>query len=137
MDTAHPSPMPRPMPRLRVTPDEARRMALDPGRLSARLLAHGTMEVRWYVPPGADPQTPHDRDELYMIASGTAVFVRAEERAPFQDNALLSLAGEERVSVQAGDLLFVPAGTAHRFEAMSPDFGSWMVFYGPEGGEGA
>ena len=31
----------------------------------------------------------------------------------------------------------MPAGTEHRFEDMSQDFGTWMVFYGPEGGEGA
>ena len=40
-----------------------------------------------------------------------------------------------RVAVKPGDALFVPAGTEHRFEAMSLDFGAWMIFYGPEGGE--
>jgi quercetin dioxygenase-like cupin family protein len=39
--------------------------------------------------------------------------------------------------VQPGDALFVPAGTVHRFEAMSAEFGAWMIFYGPEGGEAA
>ena len=32
-------------------------------------------------------------------------------------------------------LLFVPAGMEHRFEDLSEDFGTWVVFYGPAGGE--
>lgn len=136
MDSANPFLMPR----LRVTPDEARRMALEPGQLSTRLMSHGSMELRWYVPQalrpdGDDPQLPHDRDELYVVATGTAVFIRAEETTPFGDDLAISLRGEERVAVQPGDVLFVPAGTVHRFEAMSADFATWMIFYGPEGGE--
>ncbi len=123
------------MPRVRVTPDEGRRAPIPPGGLSARLLAHGSMELRWYAPHAGDPQTPHDRDELYVIVSGTAVFIRAEDRTPFGDEPAMTLHGEERIAVQPGDALFVPAGCAHRFEAASPDFGCWMVFYGPEGGE--
>lgn len=128
------------MPRLRLTPDEARRIAVPAGHLSASLMSHGSMELRWYAPQllsadGADPQQPHDRDELYVIVSGAAVFVRAEDRAPFGDDTTLPIMGEERVSVQPGDALFVPAGATHRFEAASADFGAWMIFYGPEGGE--
>lgn len=115
-------------------------MTVEPGHLSAKLMVHGSMEVRWYAPQaklasGDDPQVPHDRDELYVIVSGTALFIRAEESAPFGDDHDLSLRGEERVAVKPGDALFVPAGTVHRFEAMSADFGTWMIFYGPEGGE--
>ncbi len=123
-------------PTLRVTAEEGRRAPILSGHFSARLLAHGSMEVRWYNPPVVDPQTPHDRDELYFVVSGTAVFVRAEERTAFGDDPAIPLQGDERVAVQPGDTLFVPAGTPHRFEAASPDFGTWMVFYGPEGGEG-
>jgi mannose-6-phosphate isomerase-like protein (cupin superfamily) len=71
------------------------------------------------APRGADPQTPHERDEVYVIAAGRAAFVRATER----------------VAVGANDLLFVPAGMAHRFEEMSEDFAAWVLFYGPVGGE--
>ena len=100
------------------------------------MMQYGSMEVRWYAPRGVDPQVPHDRDELYVIVSGTGVFIRAEESEPFDDSAV-RLRGDERVAVQPGDALFVPAGTEHRFEAMSPDFGAWMIFYGPEGGDKA
>lgn len=34
-----------------------------------------------------------------------------------------------------GDLLFVPAGVVHRFEEFTDDFATWVMFYGPEGGE--
>jgi hypothetical protein len=29
----------------------------------------------------------------------------------------------------------VPAGKAHRFENFTPDFATWVVFWGPQGGE--
>ena len=34
-----------------------------------------------------------------------------------------------------GDLMFVAAGTEHRFEDFSDDLTVWVVFFGPEGGE--
>ncbi|NIR29870.1 MAG: cupin domain-containing protein [Gammaproteobacteria bacterium] len=82
-------------------------------------MRHGTMTLRYYAPRGTDPQTPHDRDEVYVVASGTGWFVNGETRRPFEP----------------GDVLFVPAETVHRFEDFSDDFGTWVVFYGPRGGE--
>ncbi|MBC7801837.1 MAG: cupin domain-containing protein [Gemmatimonadaceae bacterium] len=123
-----------PAPRLRATPSDARHTPNDAGRSTALMLAHGTMELRWFAPREADPQTPHDRDELYIIVSGTGVFMRAVEAQPFDDVAL-PLRGEERVEFAPGDALFVPAGAIHRFETFSDDFAAWIVFYGPEGGE--
>ena len=35
----------------------------------------------------------------------------------------------------AGDLLFVAAGTEHRFEDYSDDLAVWVIFYGPQNGE--
>jgi mannose-6-phosphate isomerase-like protein (cupin superfamily) len=98
---------------------EAARAKIPLGRRSAEILRHGSLEVRWYAPRGSDPQTPHERDELYIVASGKGQFVR----------------GAEKVSFRAGDMLFVPAGMGHRFEDFSGDFAAWVVFYGPEGGE--
>ncbi|HKA89263.1 MAG TPA: cupin domain-containing protein [Haliangiales bacterium] len=90
-----------------------------PGRQTPLLLEHGTLEVRFYQPRGSDAQSPHDRDEVYVVASGSGTFVRAGERFPFV----------------AGDLLFVAAGVPHRFEEFGDDFGVWVMFYGPAGGE--
>ncbi len=93
------------------------------------------MQLRWYAPNHFDPQAPHDRDELYVVVAGSALFMRAEEATPFGEEEGMALHGCEWVLVNPGDALFVPAGTQHRFEAMSPDFGAWVIFYGPEGGE--
>lgn len=123
-------------PKLRATTAEAGNKPNDAGRGTALLLAHGTMELRWFAPKAHDPQTPHDRDELYIVVSGTGVFMRAIESSPFDDQAL-PVQGEDRVSFGPGDALFVPAGTVHRFEEFSADFATWVVFYGPEGGEPA
>ena len=92
---------------------------LAPGRLSALLLAHGSMQLRWYAPKGEDAQTPHDQDEIYVVAAGTGWFRR----------------GAERVAFVAHDALFARAGEPHRFEDCSPDFATWVIFYGPTGGE--
>lgn len=99
----------------------ARTAPLPPGRLSAAIFSHGSLELRWYAPTGSDPQTPHARDELYIVASGNGWFRR----------------GDERFRFGPGDALFVAAGVAHRFEEFSADFGVWVMFYGPEGGEAA
>ena len=120
--------------KLRVTVADARTTPKDAGRSTALLLAHGSMELRWFAPKEHDPQTPHDRDELYIVVSGTGVFMRAVESLPFDDTSL-PIQGEERVRFGPGDALFVAAGTVHRFEEFSEDFASWIVFYGPEGGE--
>lgn len=84
-----------------------------------KLLEHGSMYVEYYVPEGEDLQTPHEQDELYVIDQGSGVFYNDGVRHTFK----------------AGDVLFVPAGIEHRFEVFSVDFATWVIFYGPKGGE--
>ena len=120
--------------KLRTTVADAKTTPADAGRSTALMLAHGSMELRWFAPKQNDPQTPHDRDELYIVVSGTGVFMRGVESLPFDDSSL-PIQGEERVRFGPGDALFVAAGTVHRFEEFSDDFATWIVFYGPEGGE--
>ena len=98
---------------------DAAAMPLPEGRRSAEVLRYGSLEVRHYAPQGSDPQAPHDRDEVYIVARGRGFFVR----------------GAERVAFGPGDMLFVPAGVEHRFEDFSDDFATWVMFYGPAGGE--
>ncbi len=120
---------------LLARPVNARPLPTDPGHPSVRVMAHGSMEVRWFIPQNfGEDHAPHDRDELYFVVSGTATFCRSNEAGPFDEDKL-GLFGEERLPVEPGDVLFVPAGAAHHFRACSPDFGVWAVFYGPEGGE--
>ena len=83
------------------------------------LFAQGTLEIEIYRPVGVDPQQPHKKDELYVIIAGSGTFVHGGQRSPFQQ----------------GDTLFVKAGVPHRFEDFTPDFATWVFFYGPEGGE--
>jgi len=81
--------------------------------------SHGSLVVELYAPRERDIQSPHDRDEVYFVASGSGEFVADGRRSAFA----------------AGDALFVAAGVEHRFEHFSPDFATWVVFYGPKGGE--
>ncbi len=90
-----------------------------PDMLSVPVFAHGTLDVRYYAPRGEDRQTPHSRDEAYVVCSGSAVLVCDDERHP----------------LAPGGFAFVAAGVAHRFEAISEDFAVWVLFYGAEGGE--
>ena len=89
------------------------------GERFAVALAHGTMSVEYYAPVGHDPQTPHEQDEVYFIHRGTGEL----------------LIDGERHSFKPGDCLFVAANVEHRFENFSTDFGTWVVFWGPKGGE--
>lgn len=83
------------------------------------LFERGSLEVEVYAPQGCDRQTPHTRDEVYIVISGTGFFRNGKDRHRFAP----------------GDLLFVPAGVEHRFEEFTEDFATWVIFYGPEGGE--
>ena len=89
----------------------------------AQAFAHGSMSVELFAPGtsglGRDIQQPHEQDELYVVQRGQSEFV---------------LSGE-RTSVQPGDVLFVPAGAEHRFENFNAEFTTWVIFYGPNGGE--
>lgn len=70
--------------RYRATIGEAARRLPGPGgERFAKVLGHGSMEVELYAPRGVDGQIPHSRDELYVMVSGTGVFVNGPERHPF------------------------------------------------------
>jgi mannose-6-phosphate isomerase-like protein (cupin superfamily) len=89
------------------------------GNLAIPVFAHGSMEAELYCPQGTDPQTPHSRDEIYIVAHGEGQFFN----------------GEWVIDVSPGSFLFVPAGVAHHFLNMSDGFAVWVIFYGPDGGE--
>jgi mannose-6-phosphate isomerase-like protein (cupin superfamily) len=89
------------------------------GERFVELFAHGSLSVELYAPRGDDPQSPHTRDEVYVVAAGRGQFSNGAERQPFGP----------------GDVLFVPARVVHRFEEFSDDLAVWVFFYGPEGGE--
>jgi mannose-6-phosphate isomerase-like protein (cupin superfamily) len=111
---------------MKVTPEEL--LARLPGMVTEKwpegerftqALAHGSMSVELYAPVSTDPQSPHSQDELYFVISGAGEFVLEDIRMSFAP----------------GTALFVLAGKAHRFENFTPDFATWVVFWGPQGGE--
>jgi mannose-6-phosphate isomerase-like protein (cupin superfamily) len=89
------------------------------GVWDAEVLRYGTMSVEIFAPKEQDFQTPHEQDELYFIVSGGGEFWLNGETLPFG----------------AGDVIFVPAHVEHRFTTFTPDFVTWVVFYGPKDGE--
>ncbi|MFE2861686.1 cupin domain-containing protein [Sphingobacterium multivorum] len=76
------------------------------------LLDVNNLSVEIYKPHHVDKQKPHDRDEFYVIISGSGIFELDGETTPFQQ----------------GDFLFVPAFVAHRFVEFSADFITWVFF---------
>lgn len=89
------------------------------GKRFATVFERGSLTVEVYAPRGTDPQTPHTRDEVYVVIHGEGFFVNGSSRHRFGP----------------GDFLFVPAGVDHRFEDFTDDLAMWVIFYGPEGGE--
>ena len=99
--------------------DALRKLETVYGVRSVALFEHGSLQVKMYAPRGRDSQTPHPRDEIYVVARGCGAFFDGASRRRFQP----------------GDLIFAPAGSEHRFEDFTDDFAVWVMFYGPEGGE--
>lgn len=91
----------------------------ESGQLFKEMLKNGSLLVEIYKPDKQDLQNPHEQDELYVIISGSGDFILEDEKFDFQ----------------IGDLFFVPAGKEHRFENFTDDFSTWVIFYGPIGGE--
>ena len=83
------------------------------------LLQHGSMQVEYFAPKEVDRQNPHLQDEIYVIIAGESLFYR--------DGVYLAC--------KKNDVIFVPSGMEHRFEDFSEDFATWVIFYGPNGGE--
>jgi mannose-6-phosphate isomerase-like protein (cupin superfamily) len=80
-------------------------------QLSVPDLSVGT----YSIPAGGhDDQTPHTEDEIYVVTTGRA--------------RLVTPTGDAEVG--PGDVLFVPAGEAHRFVDVTEDL-ALLVVFGP------
>ena len=98
-----------------VSLSAARRLPWKPGR-SAEVLIDGDLEIRFTPRPTNGPQVPHLRDEVYIVAAGSARY----------------RCGDDVTAVGAGDMLFAAAHAPHGFEDPSDDFAIWIIFYGPQ-----
>ena len=70
---------------------------------------------RFVAPPGhEDSQDPHSEDEIYFVTAGEAHLILDNRTHP----------------VQAGSVVYVPAGTAHRFTNIRVRI-DVLVFFAP------
>jgi mannose-6-phosphate isomerase-like protein (cupin superfamily) len=100
------------------------------------IFSHGSLTIEIYKPVEIDHQQPHTRDEIYVIATGSGIFVKGgRSQSSSQDSSKDIYQDSERQKFEKGEVIFVPAGMVHRFENFSDDFSTWVFFYGPEGGE--
>jgi mannose-6-phosphate isomerase-like protein (cupin superfamily) len=88
------------------------------GKAYLQFVRRESMSAGLYVlDAGADDeQQPHRQDELYYIVEGRAV---------------LEVDGDQR-PVQAGTIVFVAAGVAHRFHSIAAKLSVLVVFAPPE-----
>ena len=63
---------------------------------------------------GVDDQSPHTEDEIYVVTGGRARIVTDSGEA----------------DVKPGDVIYVPAGEAHRFVDIAEDL-TLLVFFAP------
>ena len=104
----------------KITSEEALKKLKEENKLPFTIMMeHGSMSIEYFAPKRIDTQTPHKQDEIYVIIEGHSAFYR----------------NGEIISCNKNDILFVPAGMEHHFEDFSDDFATWVIFYGPGGGE--
>lgn len=105
---------------IRLTPAEmAQHIPAPDGARFHIGLIRGQLQIELYIPQNEDLQKPHDRDECYVVVKGQGRFQMGAEIVPFE----------------TGDFLFVPAGMEHRFLDFGETLETWVIFYGPDGGE--
>jgi mannose-6-phosphate isomerase-like protein (cupin superfamily) len=92
---------------------EALRSPQAPGNLAAEIANFRGLDLEFYQPKEEDLQRPHARDEIYVVARGSGRFEAAGERR----------------ECSAGDAIYVPARTEHRFVDFSEDFATWVFFW--------
>ncbi|MER7703363.1 cupin domain-containing protein [Kitasatospora sp. NPDC097605] len=95
---------------------DAERAANDGAYL--RFLREPRMSAGLYAlsPGDTDTQTAHAQDEIYQVISGRAELT----------------VGDETAAVGRGTVVYVPAGTPHRFHHITEELRVLVVFSPPE-----
>jgi len=86
------------------------------GKVYEEFLRHSSMSAGLFVLPagGADTQTPHTEDEVYLVLRG---------------RGQVTVGGDSR-EVGPGSVVFVAAKVAHRFHDVTEEL-SIVVFFAP------
>jgi mannose-6-phosphate isomerase-like protein (cupin superfamily) len=86
------------------------------GKLYLEFLRVPALSAGVYVLPAGqpDPQQPHTEDEVYYVVEG---------------RGQIRVADEDR-EIQAGSIVYVAAGVAHRFHSITQDL-QILVFFAP------
>lgn len=70
--------------RQRISVTDALAQLPSPGKERfAKVFEHGSLSVEIYAPQGSDPQTPHTRDEVYVVIQGSGEFMIGSTRQHF------------------------------------------------------
>ena len=85
--------------------DARARLPGPAGEHSVSVLQRGTLNLKLSLPVAPNEQGPHAQDEVYVIVQGRGVLFHDGQRDRFE----------------SGDVMFVAAGTEHRFEDFSED----------------
>ncbi len=96
----------------RISIDEASKLLTKDNNKFVEVMEGDKMTVEYYAPKISDEQQPHNKNELYIIASGNSGFYR----------------NGEMIDCSKGDVIFVPAHMEHRFINFSYDFATWVIF---------
>ncbi len=85
-----------------------------PNNLASVIHALARITLEYYEPgTRGDLQQPHESDEYYVVAKGSANLQ----------------CGQETFDLTRGDLAFVPARQPHRFVGSSADFAVWVFLF--------
>ena len=98
----------------KISQDQAIQQLKQSGKEFIPLFENPLLSVEVYQPHVVDKQQPHDRDEFYLVISGSGKFQLNDKVMDFKP----------------GDFLYVPAYTEHHFIDFSEDFTTWVFFVG-------
>lgn len=96
---------------MRIAFVDALRQLENSGEAAVTLWAHNTMKIVLLAPDDVYTQEPDSQNETYIVMSGCA-------EVQYKDCT---------IDIDAGDYLFVPAGTWHKLINATKDFMAWKI----------
>lgn len=96
---------------MRIAFVDALRQLENSGEAAVTLWEHHSMKVVLLAPEDIYTQEPDGQNESYIVMSGCA-------EVKYKDTT---------IDIDAGDYLFVPAGTWHQFINATKDFMLWKI----------